>query len=127
MYQQSQFQFTNREDWLFPVMEIVDDDTDELIDLTTAIITVGIYDTRARIGGYDGYGGFNCALPIVTGSTDDGTIILPDSTSFQIRIPRANVVNYFGTFNIGVTVENAGLTASFIVGLLSVQQGFVPA
>ena len=112
MYQGSVATFTNREDWLFDVMEIVDDDTGELIDLTSALITVGIYSERGQL---------------LAGSTDDGTITLPDSTSFQILFTRDQITGFCGTLNVGVTIFNGGLTKSFIVGSITVLQGFVPA
>lgn len=132
MYQGSLAQFTNREDWQFPVMEIVDDDTGDLIDLTQALITVGIYAKPTGAAGsvfadayYDSWGQDACM--VLTGSTLDGTITLPSNTSFQILFTREEIINFFGTFNVGVTVQNAGLTKSFIAGTVSVVQGYVPA
>lgn len=123
-------EFTNREDWQFRPMDIVDDDTGDQIDLTTATITVGIY---ARPTGPTGgaftdayYDSWASDCAVLTGSTDDGTITLLDNYTFQILFTRDRILNYFGTFNVGVTVQNAGITKSFVAGSISVVQGYVP-
>jgi hypothetical protein len=105
--------FSNREDWTFTPYSIEDDSTGELVDLTSASIIVEISDQNG------------CQL--ITGSIDDGKILLVASDTFQIKIPRSSVTNLCaGTYGIGVNVTNAGETISLIVGTISVLNGRVP-
>ncbi len=109
--------FSNREDWQFDPMDMYDDDAGEAIDLSDATITYGIYE------------GPDCSgCQILTGGTDDGTIILSEDTVFQITIPRTSVTNLCaGTYSMGITVENADLTKSLFAGNIAVIEGNVPA
>ena len=105
--------FTNREDWQFPVMDLVDDDTGDAIDLTAATISFGIYDSDGCL--------------ITSGETGDTTISLTSDTTFQILIPRTSVTNLCaGTYRMGITVENASQTTSLFTGTVSVTEGNVP-
>lgn len=106
--------FSNRQDWEFPIFEIVDDDTGELIILTGTTIIFQISDVD------------DC--PLFGGSTDDGSVTLPDSTSFRIFVPRSRVTGLCqGVYQIGVTIENASQTFQFIIGTVNVLKGVVPA
>lgn len=106
--------FTNREDWEFPPLDIIDDDTGDLIDLSTSTITYGIYDAD------------RCQR--LTGSTDEGSVTLIGTTAFQILIPRSSVTNLCpGSYSMGITLENADQTTSTFSGSIAVLDGNVPA
>lgn len=105
--------FSNREDWKFVPYSVEDDDTGELVDLTSTDIVAEVSDQSG------------CML--LTGSTDDGKITLVESDTFQILFPRVSVTSICpGTYNVGVTVENAGMTISLIIGTIAVLNGGVP-
>lgn len=107
--------FTNREDWAFPVFEIVDDDTGELVDLTSATIVYEIFDREG--------------CPVKTGSTDDGGVTRPDSTSFEIVVPRSSITGECtsGLYSMGITLENGGRTTSLFAGSITIIRGNVPS
>lgn len=103
---------SNREDYEY-IAQIVDSDTDDLIDLSAATIV-------AQISDQDG------CQKILLG-TATGEITLPDVDTFRILIPRASMACLCaGQYRVGLTVENAGLTTSFIIGTLPVLDGNVP-
>jgi len=104
--------FSNREDWQFLPYSIEDDSTGELVDLTSATISYEISDKGCQL---------------ITGTTGDGTILLVENDTFQITIPRASITSICaGTYDMGLTVLNAGLTISLIVGSIAVLDGGVP-
>src|SRR3954466_13667455 len=103
---------SNRED-VELLYAIVDEDTAEEIDLTSADIVVEIQDQDGCVR-WDG-------------SIADGDITLSEDTVMRILIPRASMLNLCaGTYNFGMTVTNGGLTKSAIVGTLAVVNGAVP-
>lgn len=103
---------TNREDYPY-IGQIVDDDTGEAIDLSAATIV-------AQVSDQDG-----CQRILLGTSTGEITII--DVGTFQILIPRSSMTTLCaGQYRVGLTVENAGITTSFIVGTLPVLDGNVP-
>lgn len=106
--------FSNREDWEFPIMDIIDDDTGDALDLSDSTISYGIYDANKCV--------------VVSGTTGDGTITLTDDTSFQILVPRSTATSQCaGSYTMGITVENADITKSLFAGTITVLDGSVPA
>lgn len=103
---------SNREDYEY-IAQIVDSDTGDLINLSAATIV-------AQISDQDG------CQKILLG-TATGEITLPDVDTFRILIPRASMAClYAGQYRVGLTVENASQTISFISGTISVLDGNVP-
>lgn len=103
---------SNRADveWLF---SIVDEDTGDEADLTSAAIVVEVSEPEGCMRW--------------TGSIASGDIILAEPTTMRILIPRASMLNLCaGTYIVGMTVTNAGLTKSVIVGSMAVVNGAVP-
>lgn len=103
---------SNREDYPY-IGQIIDDDTDGPIDLSAATIVAQVSDQEG------------CRRILL--GTATGEITLPEPTTFRILIPRSLMTNLCaGQYQIGLTVENAGLTTSFIIGTLPVLDGIVP-
>lgn len=112
MYHGSLPATSNREDFEV-IFQLVDEDTGDLIDLSAATIVAQISDQ-------------NGCQRILLG-TSSGEITLPETTTFRILIPRASMACLCaGQYRVGLTVENAGLTTSFIIGTLPVLDGNVP-
>lgn len=104
---------SNREDYEY-LAQIVDSDTGDLINLTSATIVAQISDQ-------------NGCQKILLG-TASGEITLPESDTFRIFIPRSSMTALCaGQYRFGLTVKNANRTTSFIIGTLPVLDGNVPA
>lgn len=112
MYVGSLPEASNREDYEY-IAQIVDSDTGDLIDLSAATIV-------AQISDQDG-----CQKILL--NTANNKITLPNINTFRILIPRASMSALCaGQYRVGLTVENAGQTTSFIIGTLPVLDGNVP-
>lgn len=111
MYQGSLPATSNREDFE-AIFQLVDEDTGDLIDLSSATIEFDISESGCK--------------PLITATTDNGKITLVETTTFRVAIPRAEMANLCaGQYDIGATVENAGETRSFLIGALPVLDGRV--
>lgn len=112
MYVGSLPEASNREDYEY-LAQIVDSDTGDLINLTSATIVAQISDQSG-------------CQKILLG-TASGEITLPDVGTFRILIPRASMTCLCaGQYHVGITVKNSDLTTSFIIGTLPVLDGNVP-
>lgn len=95
------------------IFDIVDDDTGEAVDLTTATLVFDICDP-------------GCCSPRISASTDNGMITLTGSTVFRVFIPLASMECLCaGTYDVGATVKNAGQTESLIIGSIAILDGNV--
>lgn len=111
MYQGSLPATSNREDFE-AIFQLVDEDTGDLIDLTSARIVFDISEPGCR--------------PLITATTANGKITLIETTTFRVAIPRAEMANLCaGQYDVGATVENSGETRSFLIGALPVLDGRV--
>lgn len=111
MYQGSLPATSNREDFE-AIFQLVDEDTGDLIDLTSASIEFDISEPGCR--------------PLITATTDNGKITLVEDTTFRVAIPRSEMANLCaGQYDVGAMIENAGETRSFIIGALPVLDGRV--
>ena len=111
MYQGSLPATSNREDFE-AIFQLVDEDTGDLINLTSASIEFDISDPGCR--------------PIITATTDNGKITLVEDTTFRVAIARSEMASLCaGQYDVGATVENAGETRSFRIGALPVLDGRV--
>jgi hypothetical protein len=103
---------SNRED-VELLYAIVDEDTGDEADLTSAAIFVEVQDQNGCV--------------IWDGSIADGDVTLSESTVMRILIPRISMMSFCaGAYVVGMTVTNGGLTKQAIVGSLSVVDGAVP-
>lgn len=111
MYRGQVAEVSNREDVeLF--YQLVDEDTGDLIDLTTSTIVCRITDQNG------------CSR--IDASLADGKITLVEDTTMRILIGRDEMTNLCaGTYPVGVTIENDDLTKSLIAGTLAVVDGIV--
>lgn len=111
MYQGSLPATSNREDFE-AIFQLVDDDTGDLIDLTSATIQFDISEPGCH--------------PRITATTNNGKITLVENTTFRVAITRDEMASLCaGQYDVGSTVENAGETRSFIIGTLPVLDGRV--
>lgn len=111
MYQGSLPATSNREDFE-AIFQLVDEDTGDLINLTSASIEFDISEPGCR--------------PIITATTDNGKITLVEDTTFRVAIARSEMASLCaGLYDVGATVENAGETRSFLIGALPVLDGRV--
>lgn len=111
MYRGQVAEVSNRED-VELIYQLVDEDTGDLIDLTTSTIVCRVTDQ----GG--------CQR--ISASLDDGKITLVEDMTMRILISRDEMTNLCaGTYPIGVTIENDDLTKSLIAGTLAVVDGIV--
>lgn len=103
---------SNREDYEY-IAQIVDDDTGQPIDLSGATIVAQVSDQEG------------CQRILLGTATGEITLIEP--MTFRILIPRSSMTCLSaGQYRVGLTVENAGQTTSFIIGTLPVLDGNVP-
>ena len=102
---------SNREDFE-RLFQIVDDDTGDLVDLTSASLVFDISEP-------------GCS-PRIIATTDNGKITLVEDSVFRVFIARSEMTGLCaGQYDVGATVENAGETKSFIIGSLPVLDGRV--
>jgi hypothetical protein len=111
MYQGSLPATSNREDFE-AIFQLVDEDTGDLIDLTSASIEFDISEPGCT--------------PRLTATTDNGKITLVETTTFRVAFSRSEMSCLCaGQYDVGSTVENGGTTRSFIIGTLPVLDGRV--
>lgn len=111
MYQGSLPATSNREDFE-AIFQLVDEDTGDLISLTSASIEFDISEPGCR--------------PIITATTNNGKITLVEDTTFRVAIARSEMESLCaGLYDVGATVENEGETRSFLIGSLPVLDGRV--
>ncbi|MCB5205004.1 hypothetical protein LH464_21290 [Neorhizobium sp. T786] len=113
MYEAQLNPISNRADWI-ETIELVDDDTGEVItDLTgvTAVVEV-----RSRAPCYRHLGG----------TTEDGRIIIADGGIIQWRFTAQEMRGLSpGPYEIGFTITRDGITEQELIGSLPVVDGVV--
>jgi hypothetical protein len=103
-------EISNREDFEI-LYEALDDDTNEAINLASAAIDFEIRDQGCRR---------------IVASIENGKITLVEPSVFRTFIGKEEIKCLCaGTYEVGVTIENAGITRSLIVGSISVVDGVV--
>lgn len=111
MYQGTLEPTSNREDFE-RLFQLVDEDTGDLIDLTSASIVFDISEP-------------GCS-PRIIATTENGKITLVEDSVFRVFIARSEMACLCnGQYDVGSTIENAGETKSFIIGSLPVLDGRV--
>ncbi|MBO9099437.1 MULTISPECIES: hypothetical protein [unclassified Rhizobium] len=113
MYVANMEPVSNREDW-FETIELINDDTNEIItDLTgiTAKVYVRDRDRRSRI---------------LSGTTEDGHIVIDPLGVIQWHFTAAEMSNICaGTYDIGFTVERDDIVQQELIGTLPVVDGIM--
>jgi hypothetical protein len=104
---------SNRAGWTF-TREVVDDDTDEPVDLSSCSLVMEIRDQR----------GGNALL---SASTDASTITVRDTGVFDAVFTRAQMASLCArTYDVGLTVKNGDAEPEqFIIGTLPVLDGVI--
>lgn len=102
-------QQSNKADFTFEITA-TDADTGALVDFTGADVVCSIRDKRD-----------NCQL--VTISTDDSTITLPDANTLSFLFAKTVIGNLCGHYNIGCVFEKNGLTTQLFIGTVSFYDG----
>jgi hypothetical protein len=103
---------SNRADWRV-TREIVDDDTDELVDLAGAAIRFEVHDRRSRGA-------------VLSASTSNGKITIDDVGTFTVAFSAADMQQLCaGIYDVGCTITRGGATHQFIIGTVTVLDGVV--
>ena len=111
MYQASFQPKSNREDWEF-IFSAADEDTNDDLDLSSADIVFQLNDSQG------------CEK--LTASLLNRQITLVETNTFKIFIPRSSTASLCaGTYQVGITIENEGLTEQVLVGSIPVVDGEV--
>lgn len=105
---------SNRASWSF-IQEIVDDETDEPVDISSYTITLEVVDP-------------SCGSTALTASTTDGSITIIDTGTFRALFSRDDMADLTQkSYQVGVTIEDDEDTAQLIIGNLPVLDGIVSA
>ena len=103
---------SNRAGWTFTA-EIYDDETDELVDLSSSEITFEVRDGNGS--------------PILSATTDNEKITVVSTGVFQAVFPETDMRTLCSkTYEVGCTVTQSGEEPTqFIIGTLPVLDGIV--
>lgn len=100
---------SNRADWMEAVL-LVDSDSGDVIDISGCRVTMTVRDERG------------CAR--LTASTDDGSIILPDTGTFQWDFDATAMSGLWaGAYQVGVRLSQDDRTVQLIIGNINVMEG----
>jgi hypothetical protein len=103
---------SNCADWRV-TREVVDDDTDELVDLTGAAIRFDLRDQRSR-------------AVLLSATTDNGKIAVIDTGTFTVAFPAADMRQLCAAiYDAGCTITINGVTYQLIIGTVTVLDGVV--
>ena len=103
---------SNRADWTV-TRQIIDDDTDEPVDVSGAAI---VFEVRDRRG---------CAT-LLSATTGNGKITIDDVGTFTVAFPASDMRQLCaGIYDVGCTITRNGLTDQFILGTVTVLDGVV--
>ena len=116
---------SNRADWQEACV-LTDQETGELIDISLCRVTMTVTRAASRSTVSSSYAEefHSGSGPALTGSTDDGTITLPDVGTFEWLFPATRMAGLCqGEYVIGVRISQDDRTAQLIVGTVSVVEG----
>jgi hypothetical protein len=118
---------SNRADWM-EVVVLTDEDTGDAIDISACRITVTVKKLERQPNFYGA--GFYYDYPVqyggitLTGSTDDGTITMPDVGTFQWEFDETRMNGLPpGEYLIGVRISQDGRTMQLIAGTVIIFEG----
>jgi len=119
---------SNRADWQ-EVCVLVDEDTNESIDISLCRITMTVKKTRKNPNtvipsmSYYDYSPNNTDT-VLTGSTDTGEITLVDVGTFQWLFPATTMAGlHFGEYQIGIRISQDTRTVQLIIGTVNIDEG----
>lgn len=122
MYQGSLSAVTNQADWIAP-FEVIDDDTDEAVDLSTATIT---FQVRPQHDDFRNSSGSLTSCASLSATTANGKVTILDTGVFQVWFTLTDMKTLAsGNYDVGCVIEKAGVTTQFFVGTLPVIDGIV--
>jgi hypothetical protein len=111
MYGGSLGQISNRATWTNG-FEIIDAQTDDLMDLTGATITMKV----ARLP---------CRTTVLTGSTTTGELAIPGLGLVDFRFEASQMTGFcVGTYDASILIDRAGDTDQLFLGTVAVQESF---
>ena len=101
---------TNREDWQ-QAITLVDGDSGELIDISLCSVTLTVCDFKTK-------------CTVLTGSTDNGEVTLPEDGTFLWNFPAQQMGALCqAQYEIGVRIKQDDRTAQLIVATVEVIEG----
>jgi len=105
---------SNRADWIDQV-EVRDDDTDALVDLTGAVIVLAVRDRKAQ-------------QQRLLAQTGDSSIVIVGTGVFQFTFPVSAMrgMDVSRAYDVGCTIQLGGVTQQFFIGSVNVLDGIVP-
>lgn len=103
---------SNRAGWQF-IRDVVDDDTDEVIDLSAATIVFEVRDKCGRV--------------VLSATTSNGKATVIDTGTMMISFPATDMKTLCaGTYEVGCTIQNGDAEPQqFLIGTLPVLDGVV--
>lgn len=102
-------------------IEVIDDDTGELADLTGATIVVE-FRAKRSVDDYDS----TIATAILSASTGNGKITIPSTGVFRLLFTLAEMTSLCAqTVDAGVTITRDGFTDPLFIGLIPIIDGVV--
>lgn len=103
---------SNRASWIREY-EVVDDETGQLVDLTSISIT---FEVRDPLDG----------TTVLSATTENGKITVIDTGTFQHNFTRDDMAKLCArSYEVGCTLADADDTVQFIIGTLPVLDGVV--
>ena len=114
---------SNRADWQEACV-LTDQETGELIDISQCRVMMTVTRAAPRSTVSSSYAEEYNSGPALTGSTDDGTITLPDVGTFEWLFSATRMAGLCqGEYVIGVRISQDDRTAQLIIGTVSVVEG----
>lgn len=102
---------SNRASWS-DVIELLDDETNELIDLSAASIVIEVMD--------------DCGRTVLSATTDNGKVVVVDIGRAQFSFAREEMATLcLGTYRVGATVTTGDETNQIFFGTMPVIDGVV--
>lgn len=93
--------------------QLIDDETDEAIDLTDATI---VFEIRQQ----------SSSSAILSATLTNGKIVLLDDTTYQVTFSVTDMRTLSaGTYDVGLTIKRDNFTTQIIIGTLPVMDGIV--
>jgi hypothetical protein len=113
---------TTASDWNDAV-QITDSETGEPVDLTGCTIVISVARRRKSSGNW-WWGN----RPLLTATTDDGTVSIVDLGIFAFTFPVATRSGVLapGVYEVGATISQSGEVIQLLLGTISVLDGIVP-
>lgn len=103
---------STRQGWQLAV-DLVDQDTDEALDITGAVINVEVRDP-------------NTTGNVLSGSTSDGHVTIVDTGTFYINFTDGDTQNMRpDTYEVGAILTLNGATIQVMIALLPILDGIV--